>query len=108
MPFIIYMFIALYRWKIKKGSEAKFQEGWRRLTLEIRSNRKGLGSRLHKAEDGTFIAYAQWKDKETWEKAWEMPTIDEEAAEMMRESVEERLPTVFMEVVDDLLLKDYE
>lgn len=102
------MFIALYHWKIKPDCEKKFQEGWRRITLEIRENCGGLGSRLHKAEDGTFYAYAQWKDKETWEKAQEMSTIDEEAATMMRESIEERLPTVFMETLDDLLLKNYE
>lgn len=78
------------------------------MTLEIRDTCDGLGSRLHKAEDGTFVAYAQWKDKETWEKAQEIPTIDEEAVKLMRESIEERLPTVFMETLDDLLLKNYE
>lgn len=78
------------------------------MTLEIRENCGGLGSRLHKAEDGTFIAYAQWKDKETWEKAQEIPTIDEAAAAMMRDSIEERFPTVFMNAIDDLLLKNYE
>lgn len=102
------MFIALYHWKIKPDCEAEFQEGWRRITLEIRENCGGLGSRLHKSEDGTFIAYAQWKDKETWENAREIQTIDEEAAEMMRDSIEERLPTVFMNAIDDLLLKSYE
>lgn len=76
------------------------------MTLEIRENRGGLGSRLHKAEDGSFIAYAQWKDKETWENAGNFPVIDEEAANMMRESVAERLPTTFMETVDDLLLNN--
>ena len=73
------------------------------MTIEIRDNCGGSGSRLHKAEDGAFIAYAQWKDKETWEKAQEIPTIDEAAAAMMRESIEERLPTVFMNAIDDLL-----
>ncbi len=78
------------------------------MTLEIRSERNGLGSRLHKTEDGTFYAYAQWKDKETWEKAQKIPTIDEEAVKLMRGSIEETLPTVFMNTIDDLLLKNYE
>ena len=102
------MFIALYHWKIKPDSEAKFQAGWRRKTIEIRDHCGGLGSRLHRAEDDTFYAYAQWKDKETWENTANIPTIDEEASEMMQASIEERLPTTFMETLDDLLLKNYE
>ena len=104
MPFIIFMFIALYHWKIKTGSETKFQEGWRRRTLEIRAHCGGLGSRLHKAEDGTFYGYAQWKNKEMWENLKNFPIIDQEASAMVRESVEENLPSVFMETIDDLLL----
>ena len=102
------MFIALYHWKIKENCEAKFQEGWRRRTLEIREKCGGLGSRLHQAEDGTFYGYAQWKDKETWENLPNFPIIDKEASAMVQASIEESLPTVFMEVIDDLLLKDYE
>ncbi len=78
------------------------------MTIEIRDNCGGLGSRLHKADNGSFIAYAQWKNKAMWENASNIPTIDEEAATMMRDSIEERLPTVFMNAIDDLLLKSYE
>ena len=101
---LLFMFIALYHWKIKPDSEAKFQAGWHRRTLEIRADCGGLGSRLHKAEDGTFYGYAQWTNKEMWENLENFSIIDEEASAMMRESVEESLPTVFMETVDDLLL----
>jgi len=100
------MFVVLYRWKLKAGSEAAFQEGWRRLTLEIRE-KGGLGSRLHKAEDKTWLAYAQWKDRETWEAARERRVIDEQAATLMREAVEIRFPDVFMNVVEDLLLHEF-
>jgi hypothetical protein len=102
------VFIALYRWKIKTGCEAVFHEGWRRLTLEIREKRNGWGSRLHKAEDGSFIAYAQWKDRETREAAFKIPASDTEAAEMMNSSIEEQFPAVYMSVVDDLLLHKFE
>lgn len=102
------MFIALYRWKIKPGREAVFQEGWRRITLEIREKRGGWGSRLHKAEDGTFIAYAQWKNQETREAAFKIPALDTDAAEMMNSSIEERFPAVYMSVAEDLLLHEFE
>lgn len=99
------MFIALYRWRLKEGCEADFCEGWRKRTIEIRDNYGGWGSRLHKAEDGTFVAYAQWKDKETWEAAVAKSVVDSEAVELMRRSISQRLPDVYMDVVDDLLLK---
>ncbi|CAN5490461.1 hypothetical protein BH10ACI1_BH10ACI1_10320 [soil metagenome] len=102
------MFIALYHWKIKHGSEEKFQEGWHRRTLEIRANCGGSGSRLHRAEDGSFIAYAQWKNKEMWENLPNFPIIDKEASAMVRDSIEESLPTTFMEVLDDLLISKEE
>lgn len=97
------MFIALYRWKIKNGSEEKFKEGWHRRTVEIYKKCGSLGSRLHKAEDGTWVGYAQWKNKENWTAMSKIPVDDIEAKEMMAESIEESLPSLFMEVADDLL-----
>jgi heme-degrading monooxygenase HmoA len=97
------MFIALYRWKLKPGQEARFREGWRRRTDEIRRRFGSGGSRLHRAEDGTWVAYAQWPDRQTWERAQEDKSADAEAQAMMRDSVETSLPATCMEVVDDLL-----
>lgn len=98
------MFIALYRWRLKEGREESFREGWRRLTGEIYSRRGSYGSRLHRAEDGTWIAYAQWPDRRTWEEAGGAGADDAEALEMMRESIEVSHPPVLMEVSDDLLI----
>ena len=97
------MFIALYRWRLKEGQEERFREGWRRRTEEIYERRGSYGSRLHRAEDGTWVAYAQWPDRRTWESASGVEAADGEAEEMMRESVEAAHPTVLMEVSDDLL-----
>lgn len=100
------MFIALYRWKLKKGQEVRFQEGWHRRTVEIYQKCGSLGSRLHKAEDGTWVGYAQWPSKEAWEAIGNVPIDDVEARTMMQESVEESYPSVLMEIVDDLLQKE--
>jgi heme-degrading monooxygenase HmoA len=97
------MFIALYRWRLKEGREERFREGWRRLTAEIYGRRGSRGSRLHRAEDGTWVAYAQWPDRRTWESASGAEAADVEAARMMRESIESSHPAVLMEVSDDLL-----
>jgi quinol monooxygenase YgiN len=97
------MFIALYRWEVKEGQEERFREGWRRLTEEIYALRGSHGSRLHRAEDGTWVAYAQWPDRRAWEASQGSVAVDAEASKLMRESVEVSHPPVLMEVVDDRL-----
>jgi heme-degrading monooxygenase HmoA len=97
------MFVALYRWKLKEGQEQKFREGWRRRTAEIYRKCGSLGSRLHRAEDGTWVAYAQWPDKRSWEAARRVPVADTEASDMMKESVEVSYPEMLLEVSDDLI-----
>jgi quinol monooxygenase YgiN len=97
------MFIALYRWKVKEGHEREFREGWHQLTEEIYRNRGSLGSRLHQAEDGTWVAYAQWPDRKTYDAARSITIADSSARAMFRESIEEAYPDTYMHVVDDLL-----
>lgn len=97
------MFIALYRWKVKEGREKNFQEGWHRRTKEIYRNCGSFGSRLHHAEDSTWVAYAQWPDRRTYDTAQSIDVIDTEARTMFRESIEESYPDIYMNVVDDLL-----
>jgi quinol monooxygenase YgiN len=100
------MFIALYRWKVKEGHEKNFRKGWHKRTEEIYQLAGSLGSRLHQAEDGTWVAYAQWPDRQTYDAARSVPVIDEEAREMFRESIEEAYPDIYMNVADDLLQAD--
>jgi heme-degrading monooxygenase HmoA len=97
------MFVALYRWKVKEGHEKKFREGWRQRTEEIYQLAGSLGSRLHQAEDGTWVAYAQWPDRETYDAAQSVPVIDAAARRMFRESIAESYPDIYMNVTDDLL-----
>ncbi len=97
------MFVVVYRWKIIEDKEEVFRQGWHRRTQEIYRRCGSLGSRLHKAEDGCWVAYAQWPDRETWESAARFEAEDEEAAQMMKDGVAERYPDIYMEVVDDLL-----
>lgn len=100
------MFIALYRWKVKEGHEKNFLEGWHRTTEEIYQHRGSLGSRLHWAEDGLWVAYAQWPDSRTYDAAQSIPAVDAEARRMFRESIEESYPDIYMSVVDDLLQEE--
>ena len=97
-------FCVIYRWKFKPGMEAQFREGWRRGTVDIRDHQGGLGSRLHRAEDDVFIAYAQWPSREAWEKAQDIEPQDPEAFKMMQEAVAKHYDPILLDVKDDLLI----
>jgi heme-degrading monooxygenase HmoA len=101
------MFVVIYRWRVISGLEAQFEEGWAAGTARIAAEFGGWGSRLHRAEDGAYIAYAQWPDEATWKKAMEtrMAHSDDEARRKYRAAiVEGSFETLFaMPVVRDLL-----
>ena len=101
------MFAVIYRWKLIPGREAQFEEGWRGGTAAIAKELGGWGSRLHRHDDGTVFAYAQWPDRATWERAMatRMHHSDDAAREKYRGAFEpESFETVFAgEVVADLL-----
>jgi heme-degrading monooxygenase HmoA len=83
------MFAVINRWQVVPGLEAQFETGWRRGTERISQEFRGWGSRLHKAGEGVYIAYAQWPDEATWQKAMEsrMHHSDDEARQMYREAI---------------------
>ena len=101
------MFAVIYRWRVIPGLEAQFEAGWRAGTERIAAEFGGWGSRLHRTDDGAFIAYAQWPDKATWERAMEtrMHHSDDEARTKYRDAIEPgSFETLFaMPVVSDLL-----
>jgi heme-degrading monooxygenase HmoA len=96
------MLVVLYRWKPKPGGEAIFQEGWREMTESIYRTRGSLGSRLHRAEDGTWLGYAQWPNEEAWRKSQESGSASKEAGEKMKKGAT-LLSTERLRIVEDLL-----
>ena len=97
------MFVVIYRWRIVPGGEAQFVSAWEDLTGRLRDERGGLGSRLHRAEDGSFLAYAQWPDRATWQASQEAGPLDEALSKRMESVVAERMEPVLLEVENDLL-----
>jgi quinol monooxygenase YgiN len=101
-------FCVIYRFKVRAGQEDTFRDAWRRLTEAIRDRSGGLGSRLHRSDDGWWIAYAQWPDRAAWERARGNPIpADAEAQERMAGAIEERLPPLLLEPHDDLLVPSH-
>lgn len=97
-------FMVIYRWRLHPGKEQQFVEVWSRNTPLIIERCGGLGSRLHRAEDGTWLAYAQWPDRATWEASYAVPGWDTEGGRLMEEAIAERLPRTLLEPVADFLV----
>lgn len=93
----------LYRFRLVPGKEEQFIDGWRRITIGLRERRGGLGSRLHRGDDGLWYAYAQWPSKEARQVAFNGESVDSEAQAGMADAIAERLPEIVMAPVCDLL-----
>ena len=101
------MYVAVYAWRVKPGKEKQFREAWRRGTRAITRLYGSYGSRLHRADDGRFIGYAEWPDEPTWRAAFEakMAYDDPEARAMFVDALEGGQHELIanMDVLDDLL-----
>lgn len=101
------MFIVMFEFVVKPGYEAQFLSAWPKTTQGIFLFKGSLGSRLHRDKDGTFIAYAQWPDEDTYRQASkiDMSAEYERQRQLMRESLNiESTKTLYeMEVEIDYL-----
>ena len=86
------------------GREEEFQKAWETVTRQIRDYEGGLGSRLHTASDGTWVAYAQWPSREMWETAEVTTEEGRSALKVLREAIEERLEPILLEPTADYLV----
>jgi heme-degrading monooxygenase HmoA len=97
------MFNVIYRWKIHPGKEDQFREAWVEATRLICAHRGGLGSRLHRCADGRFLAYAQWLDEQTWERADDTPLPENTAIARMKDAIASQEEPIRMTQLEDLL-----
>jgi len=95
------MFAVIYRFKVKPEREKEFEKHWSDMTHEFRNLHGGLGSCLHRADDGLLYAYARWPDRASWEK--EKIIVNQLAMNHMRDCMEGSLPAIPLEVINDLL-----
>ena len=93
------MFVVLYRWQIEPGMEEQFVDGWHRVTRAIHASCGSYGSRLHRADDGTWFAYARWPDAAGRDAC---NHGESEGLRLMTEATE-HLEQVTAEIVTDLL-----
>ncbi len=98
-------FTVLYRWRLKPGAEQRFRDAWESVSRELLS-RGSLGSRLHRADDGTFVSYAQWPSSDARQRAFEQPTDCGEAHRVMADSIAESFDEIILVLLVDLLVAE--
>jgi hypothetical protein len=107
-------FAVIYRSYLKSGREQDYQTAWRKVAQYFVAYRGAIGSCLHRTQEGLWVAYSRWPDKKTRDASWPRSDVpSEELPFEIREAVltiqdcldlDQKLPDICMEVVDDLLL----
>ena len=95
------MFVVIHRMQVKPDQRQHFVACWRTVAEAMEEQGGGSGTRLHVAEDGTYIAYSRWPDRQTWE-AYETPTRYVQVDDSMRETCESMEVLYELETVTDI------
>lgn len=97
------MFCVVYEMKIKPEKDEDFRQSWHQHTEALVEQCGSLGARLHRSDDGSYIAYAQWPDRETWMKGHEFIEHQVKALKIDEWMLEEPVILLKLTVVDSLL-----
>ena len=83
--------------------ESQFEKNWSIVTEAIWNECGSYGSRLHLAENGEYVGYAQRPDVATREKC-ELSEASVQARQLMRDAIEHSYPDQLLEVKSDFLV----
>lgn len=98
------MFIAVYRYRLKPGTEAQFHKDWAEVTQRGITDGKSLGSTLGKAQDGSWVAIARWPTKQQRDDWFASIPVDGARARI-RAAIETWIEEIEVEVVEDLSVR---
>ena len=105
------MFAVIYRSYVKKDKEETYKKLWSEIATYFVAERGAIGSALHQAEDGMYLAYSRWPDKQTRDASWPgedapsdvLPGSIKLAIEQIRDCIDEKFDEICMDVVEDYL-----
>mgnify|MGYP000509988688 CR=1 FL=1 len=101
------MLAVVLEFDVIEGMENQFRKAWIETTDIIYQNFGSLGSRLHKSDNGKFIAYAQWPNLNVYENDQHWPDDSKNTIEKMRACLKIGKPTVLHKLtLDTDLLKE--
>jgi len=92
------MIAVVLEFDVISGKEDAFIDSWNKTTEVIYENFGSLGSRLHRAKEGKFIAYAQWPSKEVYENEQHWPEQALKHRDKMRSTLTNGKPTLLYQL----------
>lgn len=108
----VIVFAVLYQGYLKPGRESEYRRLWRKIASFFKSERGAIGSSLHKAENGLWIAYSRWPSKAVRDVSWpgennpsqELPYEIQKAILAIKDCIDQKrkLPEICMEIMDEL------
>lgn len=104
------MFVVIYRGYLKPNLEKDYLESWKTIADYFVKYRGALGSVLHKAEDGMYLAYSKWPDKQTRDKSWgesanaDFPEHIKNVIITLKNCIDtdRQLPEIQLELIDEI------
>ncbi len=95
------MYVTLYQWLVKDGKENRFIEAWTTLTQQLQAQVPALSGKLHKTQQGSYVAIINWPSQQVWETQ-KPNNIDLLIQKQLMDTVEEVESVIAMQVVKDL------
>jgi quinol monooxygenase YgiN len=97
-------FAVLYRWQLHTAKKAQFRNAWRQLAEILHLQYGALGAHLYETDNGRWVAYNQWPDQDTWERARTSPPQEREVFARLRDAIALEFPPLLLTPLADLLV----
>ncbi len=97
----------IYQGYLKPGTEDRYLRAWKMVSAYFVEERGALGSTLHKTDEGMWLAYSRWPDRETRDASWSsqasLPPDIQEAIDSLKDCLDpdRGLPEITMELVEE-------
>ena len=100
------MFAVIYRSFVFPHKEDAYQKAWKTIASYFMKEKGALGSTLHKAEDGSWVAYSRWPSKALRDSSWSKdachPPEIQKAVDELISCLDDVLPEICMDIVESL------
>lgn len=108
------MLAVIYRCHIKENHIDSYKQDWEKVARYFIAEKGAIGSVLHRAQDGSWVAYSRWPNPELRDAAWpkdenvslDMPEEVRTAILGIKNAIDPsyEFTETIMEVVEDLLI----
>ena len=106
------MFAVIYKIHISPDKELVYQQLWHQVAQYFIKYRGAISSSLHKTNDGYYLAYSRWPDKQTRDASWSLDDqvsvgLPQEILQCITQmkacaDLDKYQPEIIMEVIDEL------